>query len=142
MHRELLPYVIISTPFISVGTVASSLTESQGQMWVVLWTYLGSLCLVSLPLAGIFTIVMDYNAEGLAAAMVCGYCTSACIQLNTFIESDVNKAVERVQASAEAGEIDLESLFSAESLDEFSTDSGDTFGSEGNSTVETGRSVV
>ena len=85
---------------------------------------------------------MDYNAEGLAAAMVCGYCTSACIQLNTFIESDVNKAVERIQASVEAGEIDLESLFSAESLDECSTDSGDTFGSDGNSTVETGRSVV
>ena len=142
MHRELLPYVIISTPFISVGTVASSLTESQGQMWVVLWTYLGSLCFVSLPLAGFFTIVLDYNAEGLAAAMVCGYCTSACIQLNTFIESDVNKAVARVQASMEAGEIDVESLFSAESLDECSTVSGGTIGSDGISTVETSRSTV
>jgi len=103
----------------------------------------GGLCLVSLPLAVFFTFVMDYNAEGLAAAMVCGYCTSACIQLNTFIESDVNKAVEGVQASAEAGEIDIESLFSAESLDECSTDSDGTFGSDDNDfTWETSRSVV
>jgi len=135
--RELLPYVIISNPFISVGTVASSLSESQGQNWVVLWTYLGNLCLVSLPLAGFFTIVLDYNAEGLAAAMVAGYCTSACIQLNTFIESDVNKAVERVKASAEAGELGGESLFSAESLDGCSTDSD----SEGDS-IDESRSVV
>lgn len=70
--------------------------------------------------------------------MVCGYCTSACIQLYTFISSDVNKAVTRVQASAEAGEIDLETLFSAKSLDECSTDSG----SDCSSIVENGRSIV
>ena len=72
--------------------------------------------------------------------MVCGYCTSACIQLYTFISSDVNKAVKRVQASAEAGEIDLETLFSAKSLDECST--GTDSGSDCSSIVENGRFIV
>ena len=76
MLLEVIPYIVISQSLITVGIVATSLNESLSMYGKSVKAFLVSTIIITLPLGFIMTYILNYNIEGLAAAMCIGYTVS------------------------------------------------------------------
>ena len=92
--KGLIPYLALGNPFVSLGSVASSLNESQGKYWVGLCFYWISSLFITIPVAAILSFVIGVNAEGIAAAVVMGYTTSGLAHVGLLVEADYEKIIE------------------------------------------------
>lgn len=92
--RGLIPYLALGNPFVSLGSVAASLNESQGKYWVGLCFYWMSSLFITMPVAAILSFVIEVNAEGITAAVVMGYTTSGIAHVGLLVEADYEKIIE------------------------------------------------
>jgi Na+-driven multidrug efflux pump len=89
----IIPYMALGNPFVSIGTIASSLNESQGRYWVSVGFYWLSSLFITIPVAAVLSFALDINAEGIAAAVVMGCTTSGVAHVGLLVESDYEKVI-------------------------------------------------
>ena len=73
MLLEVIPYIVICQTIITIGIVATSLNEALSMYGKSVKLFLISTVMITLPLGFIMTYILNYNVEGLAAAVCIGY---------------------------------------------------------------------
>ena len=95
--KGLIPYLALGNPFVSIGTIASSLNESQGKYWVGLCFYWLSSLFITIPVAAVLSFALNVNVEAIAAAVVIGCTTSGLAHVGLLVESDYDKVIANWQ---------------------------------------------
>jgi len=103
MLIQLLPYIAICQPFLSLGTTACALNEALCMYHHSVKRALATSFLITMPLAAIFTYYLNYNMEGLAAALSIGYVTNSVLDLNLYMNADWERAVRKNKEITEYG---------------------------------------
>ena len=111
--KGLIPYLALGNPFVSIGTIASSLNESQGKYWVGLCFYWLSSLFITIPVAAVLSFALNVNVEAIAAAVVMGCTTSGLAHVGLLVESDYDKVIADWQEDEESDEA-LEGIECAE----------------------------
>ena len=106
--KGLVPYLAIGNPFVSIGTIASSLNESQGRYWVGVCFYWLSSAFITIPVAAILSFVVGVNAEGIAAAVVMGCTTSGLAHVGLLVEADYEKVIANWKEDEDTDDEDSE----------------------------------
>lgn len=101
MIVEIIPYIALCQPFITVGVTAESLNEVLGRfdMSVNISSIID--LFFTIPTAAIFTYILNYNIEGLASALCMGYSACGVTNVVIFANTDWRYAVSKIQTYTE-----------------------------------------
>lgn len=98
----MIPYVALCQPFITLGVTAEYINEIIGNYNVsVNISSVVDLCF-TLPVAAIFTYILNYNIEGLASALCMGYAICGIVDVVIFAHTDWAYAVLKIQKYTES----------------------------------------
>ena len=97
MLLQIIPYIVICQPFVSIGTILSILNDA-------LHIYKSSTAISAtitvvfmIPFAALMTYYFHYNIEGLAAAMCVGYTAMGVSSSVIFVNADWDRAIRKAQ---------------------------------------------
>ena len=101
MIQEIIPYIAVCQPFITVGVTAEYLNETLGMHSIaVMISTVIDMCF-TIPLAAIFTYVLNYNIEGLSSALCMGYAACGVTNWVLFAQTNWKDAAAKIQAFIE-----------------------------------------
>ena len=120
--KGVVPYLAIGNPFVSIGTIASSLNESQGRYWASVCFYWLSSAFITIPVAAILSFAVNVNAEGIAAAVVMGCTTSGLAHVGLLVEANYEKVIANWEEDEDSDNEDseVESIESGKNYEEMS----------------------
>jgi len=95
MMLEIIPYIVICDPIISISTAASSLNRALAMYKRSTKVELSLTLLVTIPCAIVSTYVMGYNIEGIAASIYTGHSVMGFFSIVIFTNADWEKAAEK-----------------------------------------------
>ena len=95
MLVEIIPYIVICDPFISISTATSYLNRALAMYKRSTKLEFILTVAVTIPAGFISTYVLGYNIEGIAAASYIGYATKSFFSIVMFANSDWNRAAEK-----------------------------------------------
>jgi Na+-driven multidrug efflux pump len=121
MLLEIIPFIVICDPILSVATAASYLNRALAMYQRSTKLELLLTVFVTIPVATVSTYVMGFNIEGMAAAVYAGYSTMASLIIIVYVNADWERAAEKNKKMS--GETDADDDLS--DTDEWSTTSGD-----------------
>ena len=106
MLLEIIPYIVICQPFVSIGMTTMELNDAlhiykkaTAIMAIV------TLCLM-IPFAAVMTYGFHFNIEGLAAAQCIGYTAAGVANIVIFMNADWDRAVRKaLKVTAAVGSI-------------------------------------
>jgi Na+-driven multidrug efflux pump len=103
MIYEIIPYIAICQPFITVGVTAEYLNEALGKykMSVKISAFIDAV--FTYPIAAIFTYELNYNIEGLASAVCMGYAATGITNLIIYANTNWERATVKIQRYTEEG---------------------------------------
>jgi len=97
MILEIIPYIAICQPFITIGTTASYMNEAIGIYYkAVSVDAIISIC-ITIPFAAINTYLFNYNIEGLASAICVGYTAIGVTNIVIFMNVDWERAAYKMK---------------------------------------------
>jgi Na+-driven multidrug efflux pump len=95
MLLEIIPYIVIGDPILSVSTAASYMNRALAMYQRSTKIELLMTFFVTIPCATVSTYYMGYNIEGIAASSYAGYSTMALLILAVYLNADWDRAVEK-----------------------------------------------
>ena len=95
MLLEIIPYIVIGDPILSVSTAASYMNRALAMYQRSTKVELLMTFLVTIPCATVSTYYMGYNIEGIAASSYAGYSTMALMIIVVYLNADWDRAVEK-----------------------------------------------
>ena len=101
MLIEVLPYVCVCQPFITLGMTAAAINEGLCLYHHVVKRMFAATCLVTIPMAAILTYAFHLNIEALTAAVCMGYVVAGVLNFNLFMNADWEKAMRKNQEVTE-----------------------------------------
>lgn len=100
---EVIPYICLCYPLMTVGGAASELNDALHLYKKVMVTMAIVTVIIMVPIGYIMTYIYEYNIEGLACAQCIGYTAAGVINIVFFINADWERAVVKAQDIGEAG---------------------------------------
>ncbi len=97
MLLEIIPYIVICQPFVSIGVVVWALLSSLHIYVQGAYVAAAITILFTIPYSAMMTYYFNYNIEGLASAMCIGYTATGIAALSMFINADWDRAVRKAQ---------------------------------------------
>ena len=101
MLLEIIPYIVICQPFVSIGMITMELNDALHiyKKTAIVMTF--ATLVIMIPFAAIMTYVFHYNIEGLAAAQCIGYTAAGVANIVIFMNADWDRAVKKAQLDDE-----------------------------------------
>lgn len=101
MLLEIIPYVVLCQPFVSVGMTTMELNDSLHIYKQATLIMTAVTLFIMIPIAAILTYWFGYNIEGLAAAQCIGYVAAGVANIVIFMNADWDRAVRKAQEASE-----------------------------------------
>ena len=98
MLIEIITYIVLIDPILSIATATSYLNKGLGMYKRTTKVDLSLTLLVTIPCAIISTFVFGYDIEGLTAATYIGYATIGFFSITIFANADWERAAEKNKA--------------------------------------------
>jgi len=95
MLLEVMPYLCICQPFVSIGMTAMELNDALQMYKKTVATTTVVTFVLLIPLGALFTYGYHYNIEGLAAAQCMGYSALGVANIVIFMNANWEKAVKK-----------------------------------------------
>ncbi len=100
MIIEIIPFISLCQPFITVGVTSEYLNEVLGKYYTSVKTSTFIDMLFTIPVAAIFTFWFNYNVEGLASALCMGYAATGVTNIALYANTDWENASMKIQRYA------------------------------------------
>ena len=101
MLLEIIPYIVICQPFVSVGMAAMELNDALHIYKHATMIMSAVTLFILIPIGAVFTYWLGYNIEGLAAAQCIGYVAAGVANIVIFMNADWDRAVRKAQQASE-----------------------------------------
>lgn len=131
MTAELLPLFGLGNIALTVGTVSWTIVGAQGRYRLATAVGFAGSWFIALPLAAIFSGVLEFDLKGQTAALVLGYMISGTLNSYVLFQSDwpkLSRRVIEIAAEANAANSDDSSSSSSSSSSNSSPSSGSDSG--------------
>lgn len=108
MILELVPLACVGNITMAIGMLCWSLIGAQGRFRLATLISFLSGWLVTVPLGALFVYGMNFDLQGLVAAVTLGYSVSGTVLMYLLIRSNWDKRIEKVRRATSMGsEVDL-----------------------------------
>ena len=118
MIIPLFPLLGIGNIMLTAGTICWALVGAQGRYRLATFIAFLASWGVALPMAAIFTFVLDFDLQGIAAAVVLGYCVTGTVLLYVLLRSDWDRLSRILVEQNEESDSDDDSDSDEESSDD------------------------
>ncbi len=109
MLLEIIPYIVICYPFVTVGGTAMELNDALHLFKRAMVSMAIVTIMIMIPIGYVLTYIFNYNIEGLACAQCIGYTAVGVINIVFFVNASWENAVTKAHNIAEAGMMDSNS---------------------------------
>jgi len=100
---EVIPYICLCYPLMTVGGAASELNDALHLYKKVMVTMAIVTVIIMVPIGYVLTYIYEHNIEGLVCAQCIGYTAAGVINIVFFINADWEKAVVKAHGISDAG---------------------------------------
>ena len=97
MLFEVLPYIALCQPFITLGMAVAALSEGICMNSHVVKRMAASTFIVTIPIAGVMTQTFHLNVECFTTAVCMGYVVGGIMNFNLFIYVDWQRGIRKNQ---------------------------------------------
>ena len=103
MILQVIPYICLCYPFMTVGGTAMDLNDALHLYKRAMVSMALVTTFVMVPIGYVMTYIYNFNIEGLASAQCIGYTAAGVINIMFFMTADWDKAVTKAQGISGAG---------------------------------------